>query len=155
MPNTASSLQYELLEEANFVKTLNTISRIIAFIIFIIEVPYALFIFATTSHILETAPTPPPFFFKGILFAIVLFTLASGIVNFVIFLGLGDVNNLIKRQEYKRARNATLIYMILGFVFSWILVGVLLLIAYMKYDALIRLHTTITKQTQETNTTIQ
>ncbi|WFO75104.1 hypothetical protein J4526_08530 [Desulfurococcaceae archaeon MEX13E-LK6-19] len=146
MSNTASSLQYELLEEANFVKTLNTISRIIAFIIFIIEVPYALFLFAITSHMLESSTSPPPFFFKGILFAIVLFMLASGIVNFIIFLGLGDVNNLIKRQEYKRARNATLIYMILGFVFSWILVGALLLIAYMKYDTLIRLHESISKQ---------
>jgi hypothetical protein len=60
------------------------------------------------------------------------------IINFVIRTNLKEINRLIDQGEYRRAKEKELIWMILGFILGGIIIGIILLIAYIKYDDLIR-----------------
>ncbi len=60
-----------------------------------------------------------------------------GIVDIWIFLECRKIEKLIEEGRIREAKDATLIPLILGFILSWIIVGILLLIAYVKYDAII------------------
>lgn len=64
--------------------------------------------------------------------------IAFGIIDIWLYYKCSEIIKLIDGGELKRAKNETLIPMILGFIFSWIIVGILLLIAYIKYDEVIR-----------------
>lgn len=72
------------------------------------------------------------FFFIGV------FLIALGVVDILIYTSCNEIVRLVESGDYRRAKEKTLIWMILGFIFSWIIVGILLLIAYVKYDELIR-----------------
>ena len=48
------------------------------------------------------------------------------------------IPNELNNQRYVEAKHDTLIAMILGFLFAFVLSGILLLIAYLKYDTIIR-----------------
>jgi len=60
-----------------------------------------------------------------------------GIVDIWIFLECRKIEELIDSGRIREAKDATLVPLILGFILSWIIVGILLLIAYVKYDAVI------------------
>ena len=60
------------------------------------------------------------------------------IINFVIRSNLKEINHLINQGEYRRAKEKEMIWMILGFILGGIIIGIILLIAYIKYDDLIR-----------------
>jgi len=60
-----------------------------------------------------------------------------GIVDTWIFLECRKIERLIEDGKLREAKDATLITLILGFILSWIVVGILLLIAYVKYDSVI------------------
>ena len=62
-----------------------------------------------------------------------------GIIDIWLYIRCRKIQKLIERGEIRKAKHATLIPMILGFIFSWIVVGILLLIAYIKYDEVIRI----------------
>lgn len=61
-----------------------------------------------------------------------------GVIDIWLYYKCNEIIGLIDRGELRRAKNETLVPMILGFIFSWIIVGILLLIAYIKYDEAIR-----------------
>lgn len=48
------------------------------------------------------------------------------------------IRKLIGMKELREAKRKTLIPIVLGFIFAWIIVGVLLLAAYIKFDDAIR-----------------
>ncbi len=50
----------------------------------------------------------------------------------------GKIPNELNNQRYVEAKHDTLIAMILGFIFGLLIGGILLLIAYLKYDDIIR-----------------
>ena len=60
-----------------------------------------------------------------------------GIVDIWIFLECRKFERLLEEGRIHEAKDATLLPLILGFILSWIVVGILLLIAYVKYDAVI------------------
>lgn len=60
------------------------------------------------------------------------------IINFVIRTNLKEINRLIDQGEYRRAKEKEMTWMILGFILGGIIIGIILLIAYIKYDDLIR-----------------
>lgn len=77
----------------------------------------------------------------GVLTLIVLigiFFILSGIIDILIYSNCNDIIRLVETGDYRRAKEKTLIWMIIGFIFTWIIVGILLLVAYIKYDDLIR-----------------
>ncbi len=65
--------------------------------------------------------------------AIVIF----GIVDVVIYTQMKHIETMVNERRYEEAKSRTLIWMVLGFLLGGILVGVLLLVAYLKFDPLI------------------
>lgn len=52
----------------------------------------------------------------------------------------------MKYSEYKRAKDKTLVWMIIGFILGGIIIGIIMLVAYLKYDELLR-HTQLQTST--------
>lgn len=103
--------------DVSTVKTLNKVSQIIALILGI-----GLIILGIITLI----------FIVGILFLI------WGIVNLIIFYEIREIDSLIDLQRYNDAKNKTFVWMIIGFILSGVIVGIILLIAWIKYDDIIR-----------------
>ncbi|MEM1724651.1 MAG: hypothetical protein QXW71_02600 [Thermoplasmata archaeon] len=103
--------------DVSTVKTLNKVSQIIALILGIM-----LIIFGILALI----------FIFGILFLI------WGIINLIIFYEIREIDSLIDLQRYNDAKNKTFVWMIIGFILSGVIVGIILLIAWIKYDDIIR-----------------
>jgi predicted lipid-binding transport protein (Tim44 family) len=112
--------------EAQSIKSMLHIARILAIIfgilLFIAGLGYAAFLIAVGLGFL-------------IFFPVLL--VIWGVVDFVIYLQLREIEALVNQRSYEQAKSKTLIWMILGFIIGGILVGILLLIAYLKFDPLI------------------
>ncbi|TET91764.1 MAG: zinc ribbon domain-containing protein [Methanomassiliicoccales archaeon] len=67
-----------------------------------------------------------------------LIPIIFGVVNFLIFFQTRSISTMVERSQYQEAKSKTLIWMILGFVLSGVIAGIVLLIAYLKFDPLIR-----------------
>jgi hypothetical protein len=62
-----------------------------------------------------------------------------GVVDFIIYANIKSIVDSIDQRRYREAKDRTFTWMIIGFIFGGIIIGVLLLIAYLKYDELIRI----------------
>jgi len=60
-----------------------------------------------------------------------------GVVDVVIYLQMKEIEGLVNQHKYEQAKAKTLMWMILGFILGGIILGVLLLIAYLKFDPVI------------------
>jgi hypothetical protein len=67
-----------------------------------------------------------------------VFVLIFGIMDFMVFSNCRAISAMVDRRQYVEAKSKTLIWMIIGFIFGGVLPGVLILIAYLKFDDLIR-----------------
>jgi hypothetical protein len=79
--------------------------------------------------------------FIGAVFIIVLvgvIPLIIGIVNILIYLNCKEITRLIDNGEYNRAKEKTLVWMVIGFIFGGVIIGVILLVAYLKYSELLK-----------------
>ncbi len=76
----------------------------------------------------------------GIVGAIFTFgvTLLFTIINFLIWHFGKEINKLIDEGRYEDAKSKTLIWMILGIILGGFIPGIILLIAYLKFDELQR-----------------
>ncbi len=99
------------------IKTMNKIAKILALILGI------LFIIAGIATII---------------FVVGIVPLIFGIVNLIIYSKIKTIDLLVDQQRYIDAKNKTLVWMIIGFIFAGIIVGIILLISYLKYDDVIR-----------------
>ncbi len=61
-----------------------------------------------------------------------------GIVDILVWMNCKKINELIDQRNYDEAKHKTLIWMIIGIIFGGLIPGILLLLAYIKYDDLIR-----------------
>jgi len=59
-----------------------------------------------------------------------------GLIDIVMYSKCKNIIRLIDKQEYKKAKSSTLIWMIIGLIFGGILPGILMLIAYIKLGEL-------------------
>ncbi len=104
--------------EAESIKTLTRIAGIIALIMGIIHIAFgAVFLFLTFIGFILMIPAA---------------------INIWIYMKCNEIIKHIEERRYREAKEETLWPMILGFILSWIIVGILLLVAYMKYDELLR-----------------
>ncbi len=103
--------------EADTIKSLVRIAGIISLVIGILNLIWGAMLLIVLVGIV------------GIVFAI---------IDIWLYSRCNHVVKLIESGDLRRAKEETLIPMILGFIFSWIIVGILLLIAYIKYDEAIR-----------------
>lgn len=60
------------------------------------------------------------------------------IVDIWLFIRCRQIRELIGMRELRKAKRKTLIPIVLGFIFAWVMVGLLLLAAYIKFDDAIR-----------------
>jgi hypothetical protein len=66
-----------------------------------------------------------------------IFYIAVVIVSFLIWMKIGEIQTLVDQGQFQAAKDKSLIWMVLGFIFGWIIVGILILLAYTKFDTLI------------------
>ena len=74
-----------------------------------------------------------------IIFLVGIVPLIFGIIDLLIWSNCKKINELIDQRKYKEAKDKTLIWMVIGFIFGGLIPGILLLLAYIKYDEVIRL----------------
>jgi hypothetical protein len=60
-----------------------------------------------------------------------------GVVDIIIFLQMKEIEGMVDQHRYEPAKAKTLVWTILGFILGGIIIGVLLLIAYLKFDPVI------------------
>lgn len=60
-----------------------------------------------------------------------------GVVNLLAYSRFKEIEEMVNRHEYEAAKSRTLIWMIIGFLLCFILVGIFALVAYLKFDPLI------------------
>jgi hypothetical protein len=73
----------------------------------------------------------------GVLLIWPILIIVWGVVDFLIYVNLKSIEAMVNGHQYEQAKNKTLIWMILGFILGGILIGIILLIAYIKFDPLI------------------
>lgn len=103
--------------EAETIRSLLNISSILALVFGILWIVYGAFTLI---------------FFFGIIFIV------FGVVDFIVYFNIKSIIDLVETRRYREAKDKTLIWMIIGFIFGGVIVGILILIAYMKYDEVIR-----------------
>ncbi len=64
--------------------------------------------------------------------------LINGIVDILIYIKLKEIIDLIDQGRYREAKSKTLVWMIVGFILGGLIIGIIILVAYLKYDELIR-----------------
>jgi zinc-ribbon domain len=66
-----------------------------------------------------------------------LLILIWGVFDIIIYLKMKSIEAMVNARQYEQAKSTTLVWMILGFIIGGIIIGILLLIAYIKFDPLI------------------
>jgi hypothetical protein len=60
-----------------------------------------------------------------------------GVFDIFLYIRMKEFETLVNNRQYELAKSRTLLWMILGFILGGIIIGILLLIAYIKFDPLI------------------
>ncbi len=108
--------------EAGSIKSLLNIAGIISLIFGI------LFILGAVAFLLFT-------FFFGFIISVIY--LVFGVVDLLIFMNCRSISDMVGARQYEQAKSKTLVWMIIGFIFGGLLPGIIILIAYLKFDPLI------------------
>jgi hypothetical protein len=112
--------------EAQTIRSLLHIARIIAIIFGIIW-------FLIGVGVLAAVALVGAFFFAVVPILFIIW----GVVDVIIYLQLKEIEAMVNRRQYVEAKAKSLFWMILGFILGGIIVGILVLIAYLKFDPLI------------------
>ncbi len=73
-------------------------------------------------------------------------TAIFGVIDIVVFYECREIIRLTDRRQLTAAKDKTLIWMIVALIFGFIIVGIFMVIAYLKFDDLIRAYQYATKQ---------
>ncbi len=73
----------------------------------------------------------------GIVLVFPLLVVIWGVIDFIIWLQMKEIESLVDQRQYEAAKSKTLLWMILGFILGGIIIGILLLVAYLKFDPVI------------------
>jgi len=112
--------------EAASIKTMLHIARILALILGILFILAGLFV--TAALLVVGAGGFAVFGFLLIIWAI---------VDFVLYIQFKEIESMVNQHQYEAAKSKTLIWMILGFILGGIIIGILVLVAWLKFDPLI------------------
>ncbi len=83
----------------------------------------------------------------GIIVAVILFAifpllaligLLPILLGYVFYENCRKINELVDNGQYEQAKSKTIVWMIIGFIFLNMIPGIILLIAYTKFDELMR-----------------
>jgi hypothetical protein len=132
---------YQEPPEANSIKSMLHIARILALIFGIIlllgGIAYAADI-AYLASICSTYAGIDPYCGAAEASALIgaVYFVIAGVFLFLVWTQTKAIEAKVNAHQYEAAKSQTLLWMILGFIFG-IVLGVILLIAYLKYDPLI------------------
>jgi len=59
------------------------------------------------------------------------------VIDLIIYMQLKGIQALADQHQYEAAKSKSLIWMIIGFILGGIIIGILILVAYLKFDPLI------------------
>jgi hypothetical protein len=127
--------------EAQSVKSMMHIARILAIIFGVILILIGLADAALVAYYASICATfvgydaycgPIGFLLVGPIIALIF-----GVFDFIIYMKLKSIEVLVNNRQYEQAKAQTLIWMILGFVLGGVIIGIILLVAYLKFDPLI------------------
>jgi uncharacterized membrane protein HdeD (DUF308 family) len=76
--------------------------------------------------------------FITLIFIFGVILLIFGIVDILIYTNCNEIIRLIEMGDYRRAKDKTLTWTVIGFILGGLIIGILLLVAYLKYDELLR-----------------
>jgi hypothetical protein len=126
--------------EATLIKSMLNIASILALIFGILFLLLAIWQF--WAYFAWVSPVYDPYGVLAgartgyIIVAIVVVIFA--IMNFIIFMQCKKISGMVDQRQYAQAKSKTLIWVIIGFIFGGFITAILLIIAYLKYDNLIR-----------------
>ncbi len=126
--------------EVQSIKSMLHIVRILAIIFGILLLLGGLAYAAFVAYAFSVCGSIAGYYCGGYLGAALIFPILIiiwGVVDFVIYIQMKEIESLVNQRQYEQAKSKTLLWMILGFILGGILVGILLLIAYLKFDAVI------------------
>jgi hypothetical protein len=123
--------------EATSIKSMLNIGGILALIIGIISILVAVWQFIAYLTFSSSVWYYVPGWETGLLiWGIVMIVFA--ILCFLVYMQAKNISAMIDQRQYIQAKSKTIIWTIIGFIFCWVIVGILFLIAYLKFDDLIR-----------------
>jgi hypothetical protein len=125
-------MYYQEPPEAQSIKSMLHIARIVALIFGIIFLLIGLALLAAAALINTVCLGYCGFAYVPGALLVIWF-----IFDLIIWIKLKDIETLVNNRQYEQAKSSTLIWMILGFIIGGIIVGILVLIAYIKFDPLI------------------
>lgn len=128
--------------EAQSIKSMLHIARILALIfgilLFLVGLAYAAYI-AYLASVCSSFIGYDAYCGGAVAFALIpaIFIVIFGVFDILIWIKTKAIEAMVNQHQYEQAKSATLIWMILGFILGGILIGIILLIAYIKFDPLI------------------
>jgi hypothetical protein len=125
--------------EAQSIKSMFHITRILALVFGIILLLAGLALAALDAAVYSTCTAVAGNVCAGIGFILIgpIILIIFGVIDFIIFVKVKSIEGLVNNRQYEQAKSATLVWMILGFILGGLIIGILLLIAYLKFDPLI------------------
>jgi hypothetical protein len=141
---------YQEPPEAQSIKSMLHIARILAIIFGIILFLGGLAWAATVAYFYSVCSTLAfdNYCGAGLGFLLIgpILILIWGVVDVIIYVQMKSIEALVNARQYEQAKSKTLLWMILGFIIGGILLGIILLIAYIKFDPLINSQRAMTGQ---------
>jgi len=126
--------------EAQSIKSMLHIVRILAIIfgvlLFLAGLAYAALAYAAYTSCTSVAGNICASSI-GFVLVVPIIIVIFGLVDILIYMQMKSIESLVNAHQYEQAKSKTLIWMILGFILGGLIVGILLLIAYLKFDPLI------------------
>jgi hypothetical protein len=127
------------MAEAQSIKSMLHIARIVALIFGILFILGGL---ADAAFILAVAGTCSAIaggYCAPIAFLLIwpILLIIWGVFDFIIWVKLKEIEAMVDARQYEAAKAKTLVWVILGFIIGGIIVGILVLIAYLKFDPVI------------------
>jgi hypothetical protein len=59
------------------------------------------------------------------------------VILLLLYINIRQIQRMVDQGQYQQAKDKSLIWMILGFIFGFLLTGIFILLAYIKFDAVI------------------
>ncbi len=130
---------YQEPPEAQSVRSMLHITRILALIfgilLFLGGIAYAALV--AISWAACTSVATNICFSLGFVLFFPILVIIWGVVDVIIYLRCKSIEAKVNSRQYESAKHDTLIWMIIGFIFGGIIIGILLLVAWLKFDPLI------------------
>jgi hypothetical protein len=133
--------QPQPMAEVQSIKSMLHIARIIALIFGIIwllaGIAYVAFVLWAASVCATLVADAYCGAALGFYLIFPIFILIWGVFDWLIWVNLKGIEAMVDARQYEAAKSKSLIWMILGFILGGIIIGIFILLAYLKFDPVI------------------